>query len=982
MNKEKEKRLSRHIWANTALLFIVICVLIFVTASQGYKRQTEQMDGYINELSERTTQHVSDVFSDKLSEISSIAYLYGQSLDSPDVSARDLFVLEHGSGFDRIRFINSDGESFASNGKIADVADRDYFIKGMNGLSGIDYVEKSRFNENKVIGFYSPVRFNGSICGVMVGFIDKETVSKILETQLYGYNVDTMILDRSGRTIGRHITEKTPDISDISELSDNKSIALRDALKKTEKTKCIFRSESGWNAGYVVPIEETDWVIFQAFPDEVTIQILNRLNRNYGISAISFSLIILFFTMNVIYVMRKKHAFSREEESRSRVMSLLQNISDDYICIIDVDMRTEKEEQFVLSNDAGLTDWAQGDYSYEHCVKSYAEQFICPEYREGFIEATRLDVLKKVLSVQKAFFLDYDVIIGGEKRMIQSKFTIMKDEQTSEEHLLIGIRDITGIQTEKIKTQTTMDLIVSAASTVYPYILQVNLTTNYAKTVYNQGIVNNGMMEKGSFEDILKTLRATVVSEEDYNALMELMSREAQIAAYEQGERNLSVSIRQRGDDGEIHWMEVRNILMTNVTGDIYSIIMVKCIDDEIQRTVELEKAKDAAESADKAKSRFLFNMSHDIRTPMNAIIGFSEMAEKHIGDDEKILDCLEKIHMSGEHLLRLINNVLDMARIENGRLDFDVRAYELSPVVKSAESIFMADISKKDLSFETKCDITDDIVFIDILKMNQIELNLIGNAVKYTPAGGKIIYSVTQTGSGNGYATYRMSVKDNGIGMSPEFCQNVFTAFEREDTSMTARIEGSGLGLAIVKHLVDAMGGRIYCKSEQGKGSEFICEFTLKTGTKQDLEDSSDECVDLTGAENMTALLVEDNDLNREISRELLESDGFKVEEAVDGDEAVEKVRSSEPGHYDFILMDIQMPRMNGYEAARIIRSLDDARLAGIPIIAVTANAFDEDRRAAEEAGMDGHVAKPIDVKKLRAQLAACIRGKSNESK
>ena len=978
MSVEKEKRLARHVTANSILLIVLICVLIFVTAGQGYRRQTQQMDGYINELSERTAEHVSDVFKDKLSEISSVAYFYGKTMTSSQTEAENLSVLEKGSGFDRIRFVNADGESFASNGKIADVADRDYYKNGMRGKTGIDHIGDSRFDHSRLIGFYAPVSFNGRVCGVMIGFLDQSTISKILRTELYSYNVDTMVIDRQGAVLGRHITSHTPGITDISGLSEG----MRDALKKcltdigTEKQKCVFRSESGWNAGYVVPVRGTDWFVFQAFPDEAVQRILSSVNRDYSIAAIMLVIILAFFMINMFYVMRKKHELQREEESRSRVTSLLQNIADDYICIIDVDLNTEKEEQFRLSEDAALVDWAQGDYSYEHCIKSYAEKFVCDDYKRGFLDVTRLPVIKKVLSTQKAFFMEYDAVIAGEKRRLQGKFTIAKDDPSAD-HMLIGIRDITGLQIEKIKTKTTMDLIVSAASTVYPYILQENLTTNYARTVYNEGIVNKGRMEKGSFDDMLLSLKATMPFDDDYKRMMSCMSREAQIDAYERGERDIKVSVRQTGDDGEIHWMEVRNILMNNITGDIYAISMVKCIDDEIQRTTELEKAKDAAESADRAKSAFLFNMSHDIRTPMNAIIGFCDMAEKHVGDDEKVADCLEKIHVSGEHLLRLINNVLDMARIESGRLTLDIHAHYIPSIVKNTESIFMADVSKKGLSFETRCDIKDEIAFFDILKISQIELNLIGNAVKYTPEGGRIVYSFTQTGSKDGYASYRLSVKDNGIGMSPEFCRRVFKAFEREQTSIVSGIEGSGLGLAIVQHLVDAMGGSIYCVSEQGNGSEFICDLTFKTGTEADLDDESSECAVLDDAENMTALLVEDNELNREISRELLENEGFKVEEAPDGEQAVEMVRNSEAGHYDFILMDIQMPRMNGYEAARMIRNIDDVRLADIPIIAVTANAFEEDRRAAEEAGMNGHVAKPVDMKKLRAQLASCISGK-----
>ena len=300
-----------------------------------------------------------------------------------------------------------------------------------------------------------------------------------------------------------------------------------------------------------------------------------------------------------------------------------------------------------------------------------------------------------------------------------------------------------------------------------------------------------------------------------------------------------------------------------------------------------------------------------------------------------------------------------------------DIQAHDIMESLNSLECIFAADMSKKNLNFQIIHDLHDSIAFYDVLKMHQIELNIIGNAIKYTPEGGSIVYTVRQTASEDGYATYECSCKDNGLGMSKEFLAKVFDAFERETTSKTSKIEGSGLGLAITKRLVDAMGGTISCRSELGKGTEFICRFKFRIGSKTDLPNEQADDGAALDVHGKHVLLVEDNELNREISYELLTSEGFEVEEADDGDVAIEKVKNSAPGYFDLVLMDVQMPRMNGYDAARAIRALDDKALAQIPIIAVTANAFEEDRRAAISAGMNGHIAKPIDVRALRTQLA-----------
>ena len=989
--KNTEKRMMRHVAANIVLLIVAIFGILLASQRENYARQMVQIKEYISELSSRTSQHISDVFRDKMDAITSIAYLYGEALESPEVNTEYLAMLEEGSGFDRIRFVNLQGESFTSDGKLAEIADRDYYQKGIQGEKGITVVMVSRFDSEKLIGFYAPVYFQERICGVMVGFLAEQTVSDILQTELYGYPSDTLLMTRDGEVLGHHIDQQTEEALKNGEITDFVSEKERGdvirALAQGEQISFSFHGTEGRSAGSLVPVADTDWMLIQLFPSEATRRIVDEVNADERFVMLLFGVVTAIFVIHLMYIVRKRSAMDRVKEQRERVTSLLQNVADDYICLIDVNLKTEQEELFRLSEDDVLGDWTQGNYDFTHCITNYARNVVSEEDRVRFQEATSLSELKRVLAGQKDFYIEYNANAGGKERRLQEKYTICRDKQ-QEEHMLVGIRDITQLTKERVKVQTSMDLIVSAASTVYPFIIEENLSRNKVRTIYNQGIVNSGKMERMSMDTMMEQLKETVVIEEDYEQLSNRMSRQAQMEAYHRGERELCQRIRQRGDDGQLHWMEVRAILMTNVTGDLYSISMVRCVDEDIRQTMELQAAKEAAESANRAKSTFLFNMSHDIRTPMNAIMGFSAMAERHADDPDKVRDCLRKINLSGGHLLKLINNVLDLARIESGRMEMNIQACRIPDSIGQMEYIFQADCRKKNLTLEIVSDIQDEIVFCDMLKINQIELNLIGNAIKYTLEGGKITYSVNQTGREGDYATYRCSVTDNGIGMSPKFVQNVFEAFERENNSSATGIEGSGLGLAITKRLVDGMGGTISCRSEQGKGSEFTFVVTLRVGTREDLprEVITDENgriienkdLDMTGKR---VLLVEDNALNREISRELLENEGILVEEAEDGEAAVEAVRNSIPGYYDMILMDIQMPKMDGYEATRRIRALPDSALSQIPIVAVTANAFEEDRQAARKAGMNGHIAKPISVKQLREQMVRSMRNAVNNT-
>lgn len=394
---------------------------------------------------------------------------------------------------------------------------------------------------------------------------------------------------------------------------------------------------------------------------------------------------------------------------------------------------------------------------------------------------------------------------------------------------------------------------------------------------------------------------------------------------------------------------------------------------EEVKKRALLEEALEAANRANAAKSAFLSNMPHDIRTPMNAIVGFTTLASSRIDQPEKVREYLEKIQSSSTHLLSLINDILDMSRIESGKVALDEQPCNLIDLLDDLYSIIQAEASVRRLYLTIDTEgLSHPNVCCDKLRINQILLNLLGNSLKFTNPGGFITVSVSEIGGAPaGYGRYRFTVSDTGIGMAPDFVEHIFDPFERERTSTISGIQGTGLGMSITKSLVDMMHGTITVESEQGQGTTFSIELMLAlesegAGALRGQDEGAAHAHPHHAMRGSRILLVDDNDLNREIAITLLEDEGFLVEYAVNGQEAVDLLKSSGADHFQLVLMDVQMPVMNGYEATRAIRQLDDERLAGIPILAMTADAFEEDRQKALRCGMDGHLSKPIEIGKL----------------
>ena len=394
----------------------------------------------------------------------------------------------------------------------------------------------------------------------------------------------------------------------------------------------------------------------------------------------------------------------------------------------------------------------------------------------------------------------------------------------------------------------------------------------------------------------------------------------------------------------------------------------------------KLEIALKKAEDASLAKTRFLNNMSHDIRTPMNAILGYAQLMEDELkGKDlPETSEHLKKLQQSGNLLLSIINNVLDMARIESGRMEIDENYDRIEDIRQTLFEIFGDEAKKKNLALHYTINVEHEHILTDTTKVKEIFVNILSNAIKYTPSGGSVMINVDELACDEpGYMTVRTRVSDTGIGMSPDYMTKIFEAFTREQNTTKSKIAGTGLGMSIVKNYVELLGGTIDIESELGKGSTFTVTLKHRIAdesyyVKKHIEEPG------TGSEILEGrniLLAEDNDLNAEIAEAILERAGLKIERVENGIQCVNRIMEMPAGTYDMILMDIQMPKMNGYKATQAIRHLPDKDKACIPIIAMTANAFEEDKRKAIAAGMNGHIAKPIQVDNMLSILAEIIR-------
>lgn len=505
---------------------------------------------------------------------------------------------------------------------------------------------------------------------------------------------------------------------------------------------------------------------------------------------------------------------------------------------------------------------------------------------------------------------------------------------------------------------------------LYPYRIEENTTFTSA---YQNAI--NAL----NYDTAMKEYTMAYVYPDDCERVMQEASFES-VRANTIVNGNYAINYRRvSGSEGFTYHQAVFARAFTSDGQENY-VLGFRDIDEIIQEQRILSDALEEARHANRAKTTFLNNVSHDIRTPMNGIIGYTSLALSKCNEPDKVREYLSKILTSSNHLLGLINDVLDMSRIESGTIKLHNQPVNLEVFLDEIKTIVQADVMAKSLDLKIEIEgLFDKQVLCDQLRLNQVLLNLLSNAIKFTPKGGKVEIVVSQYNIAvPGKHGYKFIVKDNGIGMSESFLCNIFNPFEREERDNVEKIQGTGLGMAITKNIVTMMGGSIDVSSRINEGTEFVIRLELENPTTDFIDDSPVEMkagkLDFTGRR---ILLAEDNEINQEIAKALFESIGFEVDIAENGAIAIEMIQLAEDDYYDIILMDIQMPVKDGYETTKIIRAMDNKLKASLPIIAMTANAFEEDKRHAMDVGMNDHIAKPFSPEVLYATIAKYVSGR-----
>ena len=592
----------------------------------------------------------------------------------------------------------------------------------------------------------------------------------------------------------------------------------------------------------------------------------------------------------------------------------------------------------------------------------------------------------------------------GNRLWLKQIIVLSRDDLTGDIMALIIVCDVTERKKIEIENTRRMDLIMGLTKE-YESVYLVDLEAD-SYEIYRR---NERLMNKyrsvfvPSYTDSIEAFAYKGVSRQDReNFLQQLDIRNVEKVLRKKS--GFTFTFRT-GNTGAPQYYQVKAVRIGSGRS-MQMLLGFANIEEERQEELRkrrlLETALEQARQADDAKSTFLSNMSHDIRTPMNAIIGFANLAQAHLDEPERVSDSLQKIKTSSNHLLQLINNVLDMSRIESGRMVLEESWINLREIIKEIEDLMKPEIMAHNHDCEfIVADELPEYVLCDKLRMTQLLLNLMSNAVKYTPKQGRIKLEVKEGfGAPTGYTTLEFVISDTGIGISKEFQKRLFDPFERENNSTVSKVMGSGLGMPICKGIVDSMGGSMTVDSVQGRGTVITvllamrcrdCDSEERSKEKAGEDrDGSDIAISIPtktavfthrrtrGARKKSGprriLVVEDNELNREIAKGLLEDDGYLVETAEDGETSVVMIARSDKEYYDVVLMDIQMPGIDGYEAARSIRRLYDREHAEIPIIAMTANAFDEDMEKARSAGMDGYIAKPVDPESIRKILGRIL--------
>ena len=1116
------------------VLLVAIIVLFQWYTVQNKERIGEQNKNYAADAAQIKAVQIDEELSNALGRINTYAYFVGESLSEPVVTLQMLEKIEENAVFDAVLFTDINGVDYIADGRTADVTERAFFKNGINGVSGTTIVFDSYFFDETMANFYAPVRYKGQIIGVLRGvYLAEEYLKSMLSTTYFGETADVFLCTPEGRVIASS-DERTVYEEHLVELLlsegviDKKTAAgVRGVFENGGKGAFICDSESKTDNICVTYLPNNKYVLVQTFPKSVTQSMIREENLvGMQLEAALIGLFVIFIIFLLFRAGREKKQLEAEKQELNYIFTGINTLFTRF-SMIDLETKTYQ----YLAGTKPENDCLATSGDYDSLVDYLCHIMADDETRKEFTRIVDRDFLISELKEQDDVRFECRVVRDGREDWEHVNIMCIERHDGRAAKVLLTRQNITETKEKELKIQAQMALAnrkerqyrIAIASSAF-CTFEMNLT----KDVIEQDIVYTLQGKTMSLLEKLE-LKAPCKASECFGRLREHVLKESietyrKVAdiqylrdCFAQGEAEVEVD----------YWIMItgekplcvrQSFVMTqdDTTGDIVAMVVTKEITDQVcqqrEQTQALQDALMQAQHANRAKTAFLSNMSHDIRTPMNAIIGFTTIAVSHIDNKDQVRDCLQKVLSSSNHLLSLINDILDMSRIESGKVQINEQECNISELMHNLVNIIQPQVKAKQLElFIDTFEVVNEDVIADSLKLSQVFINLLSNAVKYTPAGGSVSFRIMQkTTFRHGYGDYIFTVKDNGVGMSPEFVQHVFEPFEREATVTQSGIQGTGLGMAITKNIIEMMNGEIEVESEVGKGSTFTVTIGLKL---QDVEKNAEEIREIEGlralvvdddfnvcdsvskmlkqlgmraewttsgreaayraklaceegdsyhtyiidwqmpetsgvetarkirsavggdvpiiiltaydwtdieeearAAGVTAfcakplfmsdlksallvannlienkeqvaawtledfggkrlLLVEDIELNREIAEVILTEAGFEVESAPDGTDAVAMVKEAEEYYYDAVLMDVQMPIMDGYEATRTIRALPRKDVKNLPIIAMTANALEEDKEAALMNGMNAHIAKPIDVDVLMEVLRQYLK-------
>ncbi|MDE6600696.1 MAG: response regulator [Lachnospiraceae bacterium] len=1119
-------------------LVLIVLLFFYSYTVQNQARIAEQNKNYAEDSMRQKARQVSGELENGVRIINAYAYFFNDSLEKNTIEAQTLAEMERNSVFDTIRFTDADGITHLSDGRTVNSADREYYMRGMNGESGISVIFDERLTDEETrLVFYAPVRMNGEIVGIIRGsYLAELYLKEILQTTYFGEPSTTWLCLPDGKVIAS---------SDDLEYGEGHLLEILQRAGQidggtVERAKTVF--ENGGEGAFICGgkseadnlcvsyLPDYEYVMVQLFPPNVTQKMIRGANAaGVRLETALLALFVIYFTFAIVRATKQRKALETENHQISYVLQGLNTLFASRYLTVDLETGV-----YAYIGGVNLQDnQMMQEGNYANVLDNHSGEIIGEEAQENFRHTFSIDSIIENLSKQDTFTYECHVTRDGEE-MWEQLITVCLDRNGEKASKILYVRqNITEMKQRELRRKEELSVmnrkerqyriaITSNAFSTYEMNLTKDLIeqdVTYVKNDEKKSLLGKvGLQAPCRASECFEKWKQFVLPEsmEDYAAVVDVAYLKS---CFEQGEAEVEVDYWNRTEDEDGRMCVRQSFIMTrdDMSDDLIAMVVSKDITDQVikqkEQTEALQDALMHARQANEAKTTFLSNMSHDIRTPMNAIIGFATIAASRIDNKDQVRECLQKVLSSSNHLLSLINDILDMSRIESGKMQIHEQECNISELMHNLVNIIQPQVKAKQLElFIDTFEVVNEDVITDPLKLNQIFINLMSNAVKYTPAGGMITFRIMQhTTFKHGYGDYVFIIKDNGIGMSEEFVKHVFEPFERETTTTRSGIQGTGLGMAITKNIVEMMNGTVSVESEVGKGSTFTVSLTLKL---QDVEKNAEQIKDLEGlralvvdddfnvcdsvskmlktiglraewttsgreavyrariardegdsyhtyiidwqmpetsgietarkirkavgeecpiiiltaydwtdieeeakaagvtafcakplfmsdlksallaANNMDikdeaagvawqqvdftgkrVLLVEDIEMNREIAEVILTESGFEVESAPDGTDAVDMVKRSEENYYDVVLMDVQMPIMNGYEATRTIRSLPRKDVRTLPIIAMTANALEEDKAAALKSGMNDHIAKPLDIELFIEVLGKHLR-------